>query len=136
MKALYSDLVRTETMLMRAKRSCNRGFTVRTIVYSRNTWLVEAPNRILSVFGTAQSTVFIFQFVSSQSSIFCLVLKPQPIERVREGEGMKETEMEREKIAKEDKHIGTHWEMDQLLYKYSPNRIETISCPLTLVSAN
>jgi hypothetical protein len=49
---------------------------------------------------------------------------------------MKETEMEREKIAKEDKHIGTHWEMDQLFYKYSLNRIETISCPLTSVSAN
>jgi len=121
---------------MRAKRSRNRGFTIRTIVYSRNTWLVEAPNGILRVFGTAQSTVFIFQFVSSQSSIFCLILKPQPIERVREGEGMKGTEMEREKIAKEDKHIGTHWEMDQLLYKYSPNRIETISCRLTLVPAN
>lgn len=121
---------------MRAKRSCNRGFTVRSIVYSRNTWLAEAPNRILTVFGTAQSTVFIFQFVSSRSSIFCLVLKPQPIERVREGEGMKETEMEGEKIAKEDKHIGRHWEMDQLFYKYSLNRIETISCPLTLVSAN
>jgi len=44
--------------------------------------------------------------------------------------------MEREKIAKEDKHIGTHWEMDQLLYKYSLNHIETISCPLTLVAAN
>jgi hypothetical protein len=59
------------------------------------------------------------------------------MERVRKGEGMKETtsetERKREKIAKEDKHIGTHWEMDQLFYKYSPNRIETISSALTLV---
>jgi hypothetical protein len=121
---------------MRAKRSRKRGFTARTVVYSRNTRLVDAPNRILGVFGTTQSAVFIFRFVAFRSSIFCLVRKPQPIERVREEEGMKETKMEREKIAKEHKHIGTHWEMDQLLYKYSLNRIETISCPLTLVSAN
>jgi hypothetical protein len=57
------------------------------------------------------------------------------MERFRKGEGMRETsETERkEKIAKEDKHIGTHWEIDQLFYKYSLNRIETISCALTLV---
>jgi hypothetical protein len=53
--------------------------------------------------------------------------------RVRKGEGMKETERKREKIAKEDKHIDTHWEMDQLFYKYSRNHIETISSALTLV---
>lgn len=56
------------------------------------------------------------------------------MERVRKGQEMKETETKRGKIAKEDKHIGTHWEMDQLFYKYSRNRIETISSALTFSS--
>ena len=62
---------------------------------------------ILSDFGKTETSVFIFVPLCAAN-------------RARENE--------RDKIAKEGKHIGTHWEMDQLCYKYSLNSIETISC--------